>query len=156
MSNIIWKIKTFEEFTVPELYNVLKARINVFVVEQNCPYPDLDDYDQKAVHIWAEQDGEVLANCRIFDKGIKYLEASIGRVLTTEKARGKNLGKQLIAYAMETIEARFRTDEIRISAQDYLLKFYGEFGFEDTGKKYLEDDIPHTEMLYQKKQKRLS
>ncbi|AZA87420.1 GNAT family N-acetyltransferase [Chryseobacterium shandongense] len=156
MSNIIWKIKTFEEFTVPELYNVLKARINIFVVEQNCPYPDLDDYDQKAVHIWAEQDGEVLANCRIFDKGIKYPEASIGRVLTTEKARGKNLGKQLIAYAMETIEARFRTDEIRISAQDYLLKFYGEFGFEDTGKKYLEDDIPHTEMLYRKKQKRLS
>lgn len=156
MSNIIWKIKTFEEFTVPELYNVLKARINVFVVEQNCPYPDLDDYDQKAVHIWAEQDGEVLANCRIFDKGIKYPEASIGRVLTTEKARGKNLGKQLIAYAIETIEARFRTDEVRISAQDYLLKFYGEFGFEDTGKKYLEDDIPHTEMLYRKNQKRLS
>lgn len=156
MSNIIWKIKTFEEFTVPELYNVLKARINVFVVEQNCPYPDLDDYDQKAVHIWAEQDGEVLANCRIFDTGIKYPEASIGRVLTTEKARGKNLGKQLIAYAIETIEARFRTDQIRISAQDYLLKFYGEFGFEDTGKKYLEDDIPHTEMFYQKKQKRLS
>lgn len=156
MSNIIWKIKTFEEFTVPELYNVLKARINVFVVEQNCPYPDLDDYDQKAVHIWAEQDGEVLANCRIFDKGIKYPEASIGRVLTTEKARGKNLGKQLIAYAIETIEARFRTDQIRISAQDYLLRFYGEFGFEDTCKKYLEDDIPHTEMFYQKKQKRLS
>jgi len=156
MSNIIWKIKTFEEFTVPELYNVLKARIDVFVVEQNCPYPDLDDYDQKAVHIWAEQNGEVLANCRIFDKGIKYPETSIGRVLTTEQARGKNLGKQLIAYAIDTIEARFRTDEIRISAQDYLLKFYGEFGFEDTGKKYLEDDIPHTEMLYRKKQKRLS
>lgn len=156
MSNIVWKIKTFEEFTVPELYNVLKARINVFVVEQNCPYPDLDDYDQKAVHIWAEQGGEVLANCRIFDKGIKYPEASIGRVLTTEKARGKNLGKQLIAYALEVIEARFRTGEIRISAQDYLLRFYGEFGFEDTGKKYLEDDIPHTEMLYRKKQKRLS
>lgn len=156
MSNMIWKIKTFEEFTVPELYNVLKARINVFVVEQNCPYPDLDDYDQKAVHIWAEQDGEILANCRIFDKGIKYPEASIGRVLTTEKARGRNLGKQLIAYALEAIEARFRTDEVRISAQDYLLRFYGEFGFEDTGKKYLEDDIPHTEMFYQKKQKRLS
>lgn len=156
MSNIIWKIKAFEEFTVPELYNVLKARIDVFVVEQNCPYPDLDDYDQKAVHIWAEKDGKILANCRIFDKGIKYQEASIGRVLTTEKGRGKNLGKQLIAYALETIKARFHTSEVRISAQDYLLKFYGEFGFEDTGKKYLEDDIPHTEMLYRKNQKRLS
>lgn len=147
MSNIVWKIKTFDEFTVPELYAVLKARIDVFVVEQNCPYPDLDGYDQKAIHIWAEEDGEVLANCRIFDKGIKYDEPSIGRVLTTEKARGKSLGRQLIQYAVETIENRFYTPEIRISAQDYLLKFYEDFGFEDTGKKYLEDDIPHTEML---------
>ncbi len=147
MSKIIWRIKTFEEFTVPELYAVIKARVDVFVVEQNCPYPDLDNYDQKALHLWAEEDGEVLAYCRIFDKGIKYKETSIGRVLTTEKARGKNLGKQMIAYAVQTIENRFRTSGIRISAQDYLLRFYSGFGFEDTGKKYLEDDIPHTEML---------
>lgn len=147
MSNIIWKIKTFDEFTVPELYQVLKARVDVFVVEQNCPYPDLDDYDQKAVHIWAEENGKVLAYCRVFDKGIKYHETSIGRVLTTENARGKSLGKLLIQYAVETIENRFHTPEIRISAQDYLLKFYAGFGFEDTGKKYLEDDIPHTEMV---------
>ncbi|ALR32190.1 GNAT family acetyltransferase [Chryseobacterium sp. IHB B 17019] len=147
MNNIIWKIKTFDEFTVPELYAVLKARIDVFVIEQNCPYPDLDNYDQKAVHIWAEEDGKILANCRIFDKGIKYEEASLGRVLTTDAARGKNIGRQLMKYAVETIENRFHTSEIRISAQDYLLKFYSEFGFEDTGKKYLEDDIPHTEML---------
>ncbi|AZB00691.1 GNAT family N-acetyltransferase [Chryseobacterium joostei] len=146
-SNIIWKIKTFDEFTVPELYSILKARIDVFVIEQNCPYPDLDNYDQKAVHIWAEENGEVLAYCRIFNKGIKYDETSIGRVLTTEKARGKSLGKQLIQYAVETIENRFRTSEIRISAQDYLLRFYTGFGFEDTGNKYLEDDIPHTEMI---------
>jgi len=147
MSDIVWKIKSFDEFTVPELYAVLKARVDVFVVEQNCPYPDLDGYDQKALHLWAEEDEEVLAGCRIFNKGIKYDEASIGRVLTTEKARGKSLGKQLIRYAVETVENRFHTSEIRISAQDYLLKFYGDFGFEDTGKKYLEDDIPHTEML---------
>ncbi|AZA91572.1 putative acyltransferase [Chryseobacterium nakagawai] len=147
MSNILWKIKTFDEFTVPELYAVLKARIDVFVIEQNCPYPDLDNYDQKAVHIWAEENGDVLAYCRIFDKGIKYDETSIGRVLTTEKGRGKSLGKLLIKYAVETIENRFHTPEIRISAQDYLLRFYGDFGFEDTGKKYLEDDIPHTEMI---------
>ncbi|WP_276875172.1 GNAT family N-acetyltransferase [Chryseobacterium joostei] len=146
-NNIIWKIKTFDEFTVPELYSILKARIDVFVIEQNCPYPDLDNYDQKAVHIWAEENGEVLAYCRIFNKGIKYDETSIGRVLTTEKARGKSLGKQLIQYAVETIENRFRTSEIRISAQDYLLRFYTGFGFEDTGNKYLEDDIPHTEMI---------
>ncbi len=146
-NNIIWKIKTFDEFTVPELYQVLKARVDVFVVEQDCPYPDLDGYDQKGIHIWAEENGEVLAYCRVFDKGIKYNETSFGRVLTTEKARGAGLGKQLIQYAVETIENRFHTSEIRISAQDYLLKFYGGFGFESTGKKYLEDNIPHTEMF---------
>lgn len=147
MSNMIWKIKSFEELTTPELYEIIKARINVFVIEQNCPYPDLDDYDQQALHLWAEQDKNILAYCRIFDKGIKYPETSIGRVLTTENGRGKSLGKQLIQYAVETIENRFHTREVRISAQDYLLRFYSGFGFEDTGKKYLEDNIPHTEMF---------
>lgn len=144
---MIWKIKSFEEITTSELYEIVKARVDVFVVEQDCPYPDLDGYDQKAIHIWAEEDQNVLAYCRIFNKGIKYPETSIGRVLTTEKARGKSLGKQLIQYAVETIENRFHTSEVRISAQDYLLRFYSGFGFEDTGKKYLEDNIPHTEMF---------
>lgn len=147
MNNIIWKIKNFEEITTAELYEIIKARVDVFVVEQNCPYPDLDRYDQQAIHLWAEQENNVLAYCRIFDKGIKYNETSIGRVLTSEKGRGKNLGKQLIQYALETIENRFKTLEVRISAQDYLLKFYSGFGFQDTGKKYLEDSIPHTEMF---------
>ena len=148
MSNIVWKIKSFEELTTSELYGIIKARVDVFVVEQDTPYPDLDGYDQKALHLWAEQeDKTVLAYCRIFDKGIKYTETSIGRVLTTEKARGKNLGKQLIQYAVETIENRFKTSEVRISAQDYLLRFYSGFGFTATEKKYLEDNIPHTEMF---------
>ncbi|AZB31424.1 MULTISPECIES: GNAT family N-acetyltransferase [Chryseobacterium] len=148
MSNIVWKIKSFEELTTSELYEIIKARVDVFVVEQDTPYPDLDGYDQKALHLWAEQeDKTVLAYCRIFDRGIKYNETSIGRVLTTEKARGKNLGKQLIQYAVETIENRFKTSEVRISAQDYLLRFYSGFGFTATEKKYLEDNIPHTEMF---------
>lgn len=147
MNNMIWKIKSFEEITTSELYEIIKARVDVFVVEQNCPYPDLDGYDRQAIHLWAEQENSVLAYCRIFKKGIKYPETSIGRVLTTEKARGKSLGKQLIQYAVETIENRFHTTEVRISAQDYLLRFYSGFGFEDTGKKYLEDNIPHTEMF---------
>lgn len=146
MDNLVWKIKTFEQITTQELYAIIKARINVFVVEQDCPYPDLDDYDQKAIHLWAEKDGEVLAYCRIFDKGIKYPETSIGRVVTTEKGRGTGLGKQLIQYALEIIANRLGTLEVRISAQNYLLRFYSGFGFEDTGKKYLEDNIPHTEM----------
>ena len=147
MEDLIWKVKSFEELTTKELYGILKVRVDVFVVEQNCPYPDLDGYDQKALHLWAEKNGEVLAYCRVFDKGIKYPETSIGRVLTNQKYRNLKLGKILIRFAINTIEARFRTSEIRISAQDYLLKFYSDFGFEDTGKKYLEDNIPHTEMV---------
>lgn len=147
MINAEWKIKTFPELTTTELYEIIKARVNVFVVEQDCPYPDLDDNDQKAIHLWAEDNGEVLAYCRIFDKGIRYPETSIGRVITTENGRGTGLGRQLISYALDIIENRLRTREVRISAQDYLLKFYSDFGFLDTGKKYLEDNIPHTEML---------
>lgn len=147
MNNIIWNIKGFDELSTQELYKILKARIDVFVVEQNCPYPDLDFYDQKAIHIWAEIDQNILAYCRIFNSGIKYKEASIGRVLTTSEARGQNLGKQLIKNALEATNNRFHTTSIRISAQDYLLPFYSSFGFKSTDKKYLEDNIPHTEMV---------
>ena len=148
MSDITWKIKTFDELTTSELYQIIKARVEVFVIEQDTPYLDLDNYDQKAIHLWAEnEDNEVLAYCRIFDKGIKYSETSIGRVLTTENGRGKNIGKQLLAYAVETIENRLHTSEVRISAQDYLIKFYSYYGFQPTDKKYLEDNLPHTEMF---------
>lgn len=146
-SNLIWKIKTFEELSKDELYKILKERVNVFIVEQDCPYPELDDYDQKALHLWAESDDEVLAYCRIFEPGIKYREASIGRVLTNLNYRNLKLGRILITFAINTIETRFRNSAVRISAQDYLLRFYNDFGFQDTGKKYLEDDIPHTEMM---------
>lgn len=145
-NSIFWNIKSFEELTTQELYKIIRARVEVFVIEQDTPYQDLDNYDQKALHIWAEQDGELLAYCRIFDKGIKYSETSIGRVLTTANARKKGLGKELISIAIENIEKLFKTSEIRISAQDYLIKFYSDFGFVDTGKKYLEDNLPHTEM----------
>lgn len=145
-SPIIWNIKSFEELTTQELYKIIRARVEVFVIEQDTPYQDLDNYDQKALHIWAEQDGELLAYCRIFDKGIKYSETSIGRVLTPTNARQKGFGKELISIAIENIEKLYKTSEIRISAQDYLIKFYSDFGFVDTGKKYLEDNLPHTEM----------
>ncbi|WP_234109406.1 GNAT family N-acetyltransferase [Chryseobacterium sp. R2A-55] len=145
--DILWKIKSFEQLTTEELYKIMKARIEVFVVEQNCPYPELDGFDGKAVHIWGELQDELVAYCRIFDRGVKYREASVGRVLTALKYRNLNLGKTVMTFAINAIENRFRTHEIRISAQDYLLRFYTGFGFRDTGKKYLEDDIPHTEMV---------
>lgn len=145
--NIIWHVKYFHELTTEEIYQIIKARIDVFVVEQDTPYPDCDDYDQKALHLFATDGKEVLAYCRIFSEGIKYDETSIGRVLTNPKYRKLSLGKSLVRFAINTIEARYKTSKIRISAQDYLIKFYSDFGFQDTGKKCLEDNLPHTEML---------
>lgn len=147
MRDIVWKVKNFEELSINELYELLKARQEVFIVEQTCYYLDADGYDDKALHLWAESDGKIVAYCRIFSHGIKYSESSIGRVLTHPESRGLGLGKSLINIALQILETRFNTRQCRISAQDYLLEFYKDFGFEDTGKKYLEDDIPHTEMV---------
>lgn len=147
MKGLIWKIKNFSELSTEELYKILAIRQKVFVVEQECYYLDADNYDQKAVHLWAEQNGEILAYLRVFPENIKYKEASIGRVLTALSVRNKNLGKTLVSFSLQIILNQFKTKSVRISAQDYLIKFYGNFGFKDTGKKYMEDDIPHTEML---------
>ena len=147
MNNVTWNIKNFEDLSTKELYKILKVRQEVFIVEQTCYYLDADGYDDKALHIWAETNGEIAAYCRIFSQGIKYPETSIGRVLTNTKYRNLKLGKTLINIALQAIETHFETSECRISAQDYLLEFYKSFGFENTGKKYLEDDIPHTEMV---------
>lgn len=147
MNDIIWKIKSFENLSNKELYEILKLRQEVFIVEQTCYYLDADGYDEKAVHLWAEKEEQIVAYCRIFPQGIKYPETSIGRVLTHPEFRNFQLGKTLMKFALETIETRFDTKKCRISAQDYLIKFYSDFGFVDTGKKYLEDDIPHTEMV---------
>lgn len=147
MTDITWKIKSFDQLSTQELYELLKVRQEVFIVEQTCYYLDADGYDEKALHLWAEKNDKVVAYCRIFPQGIKYSEPSIGRVLTHPDYRNLKLGKILMKLALETIETRYKTKACRISAQDYLLKFYGDFGFADTGKKYLEDDIPHTEMV---------
>jgi ElaA protein len=117
------------------------------VVEQNSPYSDLDNYDQKALHIWLEYKGEIVAYCRVFPPNIKYTEASIGRVVCQPKYRGENWGRKLMLKAIATVENEFETTAIRISAQDYLLNFYQSLGFSPTDKKYLEDGLPHTEMV---------
>ena len=147
MKDVIWKVKSFEELTTKELYEILKVRQEVFVVEQTCDYLDADGYDERALHIWAEKHSKIIAYCRVFNKEIKYKEASMGRVLTHPEHRALRLGKTLVSIGLEVISTRFRTENVRISAQDYLIQFYGKFGFRDTGKKYLEDNIPHTEML---------
>lgn len=149
-NGLLWNIKSFEEISTIEFHQILKTRINVFVVEQTCPYPELDGDDPQAIHLWATHNNEVVAYCRIFKPGIKYAESSIGRVCTSKGFRGQNIGRSLMKIAIGIIESRFKTTIIRISAQDYLLRFYSELGFAPSGINYLEDNIPHTEMFREK------
>lgn len=148
-----WYFKHFNELTTQELYRILQARVGVFVVEQTCPYPELDGLDGKCYHLWAEDDaGSILAYLRLAPSGTRYPNnPALTRVLTTEKARGLGLGKELTTIALEKCAELWPNEAIRISAQSYLESFYGSFGFISTGKKYLEDDIPHTEMLMEYK-----
>lgn len=147
--NIEFKIKPFNELSTTELYEVLKLRIEVFVVEQNCIYQDIDGKDSKAIHVLGYYNGDLAAYCRIFDSGYYFDEASIGRVIVSPKYRDKKFGHDLMKAAIETVEANFNKKQITISAQMYLQKFYESHGFVKTSEMYLEDDIPHIQMKIQ-------
>lgn len=146
LKNIRWEVKKFEALTLNELYEILHLRQDVFVVEQNCAYIDADFKDQKSLHINGYFEGKLIAHARIVFPGISYKEASIGRVLTHSDYRKINLGKELMKQSILALEKNFST-ECRISAQCYLVNFYQEFGFEICSEEYLEDNIPHIEML---------
>jgi ElaA protein len=144
---INWQCKTFSELTNEELYKILQLRNEVFVVEQNCPYQDCDNKDFKAHHFSAWEDGELLAYTRLLPKGVSYdAGASIGRVITSAKARGKNLGKELMQKSIEKIYELYGRTPIIIGAQLYLKRFYEFFSFVQQGNSYLEDNIPHIMM----------
>ncbi len=145
---ISWKIKPFEELTTKELYEIFQLRLAVFSVEQNAPYQDADGKDLKAFHLMGyNPGGELIAYARILPAGIAYDEVSIGRVVTPQKARGTGAGKILVKNALEFIAEQLGAVPIRISAQSYLIKFYSDFGFKTVGEEYLEDSLPHIEML---------
>lgn len=149
---IRWTYKSFQELTVEELYSIIKLRIEIFVLEQNCPYQDADDKDLNAFHLMGySQSGVLICYCRILPKGISYPEVSIGRVVSSSLVRGSGAGKLLMQEALRMIEKQFGEEaSVRISAQSYLIKFYESFRFKTTGKEYLEDNIPHSEMLLSK------
>lgn len=143
-----WIVKTFEELTNRELYALLRLRSEVFVVEQNCVFQDMDDSDQKAVHLLGfDDEQELVAYTRLFGPGIKYDQASIGRVVTSQKVRGKGAGRDLMEQSIVTVEALFGKGAIKIGAQQYLQKFYTSLGFVQSSEMYLEDNIPHIEMI---------
>ena len=142
-------IKNFSELSTEEIYNILKLRSEVFVVEQNCVYQDIDEKDQKAVHLFLEKNNEIMAYTRIFKKGDYYEEnPSIGRVVVSKKERGKKLGKEIMLNSIEFIKKELEGRKIELSAQKYLDKFYKDLDFYSEGDDYLEDGIPHQRMFY--------
>jgi ElaA protein len=148
-SGIHWRCCPFDELSVRDLQRIHIARQQVFVIEQHCVYLDADEVDEQSWHLAAWRDGSVepLAYARIVSPGVKYAEASIGRVITSAPARGTGLGRELVRRAVEQAEAIFPRLGIRISAQAHLARFYAGFGFAPVGEEYLEDGIPHIEML---------
>jgi ElaA protein len=147
-----WTLKAFNDLTLSELYALLRLRSEVFVVEQHCVFQDMDGADAGCHHLlgWTTgPDGEPLlgAYVRIVPPGLKFPEPSIGRVATSPLVRGTGAGRALMGRAVSYLYDLFGRQPIRIGAQQYLLDFYGSFGFVQTGEMYLEDDIPHVEMV---------
>ncbi|HSN61326.1 MAG TPA: GNAT family N-acetyltransferase [Ferruginibacter sp.] len=149
MNQPIWICKKFEELTVTELYCILKLRSEVFVVEQNCVYLDADGRDPASYHLCGWLHNQLVAYCRILPLGISYTDhASIGRVVTHPAHRKDGYGKTLMQKAIKKTYALYNVTDIKIGAQQYLLKFYSELGFRPIEDPYLEDGIPHISMLH--------
>ncbi len=144
--NIEWQIKRFNALSLQELYSLLGLRSHVFIVEQNCVYQDIDNKDEKALHLLGKFEGQIVAYARLFNEGNYFENASIGRVVIHPEYRDKKWGHQLMQRAIAGIESYFNTKQITISAQLYLKKFYETHDFVQTSEMYLEDDIPHIEM----------
>ena len=143
---IQWKIKPFETLSVNELYDILRLRSEIFVVEQNCVYLDLDGKDKLALHLFGEFEGKIMAYSRLFKPGISFENASIGRVVVDVNCRERKWGHELMREAIAGIQLHFGESKITIGAQLYLKKFYESHGFVQTSEMYLEDDIPHIQM----------
>jgi len=148
MSQIRYQWSRLSELTSLELHRVIAAREEVFIVEQNCALQlEADPLNEHAWHLIAWSSDVVAGYLRVVDPGFKYQEPSIGRVLTTKQFRGSGLGRKLMEEALRNIQSVYPNSNIRISAQLYLEKFYADFGFIRSSDEYLEDDIPHIEMI---------
>ncbi|WP_411893995.1 GNAT family N-acetyltransferase [Winogradskyella sp. A2] len=141
------KVKTFQELSTQELYDLLQLRSEVFVVEQDCVYQDVDGKDHKALHILGYKDDVLVAYTRVFQPGDYFEEASIGRVVVKESQRQHKFGYDIMNASIEAIKQKYKISKIRISAQTYLKSFYNNLGFNEVGEEYLEDGIPHINML---------
>ena len=146
-----FELKKFSDLTIENLYNLIKIRQSIFIVEQNCPYNDLDNKDQFSLHLLGYKKNELVSYARIFPPGILSPKAIIGRILVIKKYRSQGLGASLINRSLEIIKYNFGNVAIRLEAQTYLCDFYKKFGFISKGKEYLEDGIPHVSMILDSK-----
>ena len=144
---ITWILKPFADLTPTELYSILQLRNEVFIVEQNCPYQDMDNKDLKSWHLMGIEGDKLVVYSRLLAPGISYRESSIGRIVSSPAVRKTGIGKKLVEKSIQQIKNLFETDTIRIGAQLYLKTFYESFGFIQEGEVYLEDNIPHILML---------
>lgn len=142
--------KKFNELTLEELYEILKLRSEVFVVEQKCIYNDIDGKDLTSSHIMIKENGKIKAYLRALQPGVSYEDASLGRVLVSPDARGKGYAKAIVTKGVEYILNNFNTTKITIGAQEYLRNFYSEIGFKPISEVYDEDGIPHLDMTFEK------
>ena len=143
------QVKSFQELSLEEFHDIIALRIQIFIIEQNCPYQEVDGKDKLAHHLFFKNEiDEIIAVTRILPQGISYTEVAIGRVVVHEDYRGTGLGNQLMADSMNFVRDKYGEVPVRLSAQKHLENYYGNHGFKSTGKEYLEDGIPHLEMLY--------
>ena len=152
MISLVWKRVAFADLTPHQLYELLQLRTDVFVMEQACAFQDMDGYDHQAVHLLGTtsvvgQGERLMAYARLFPAGIKFAEASIGRVITRDTARGAGLGHVLIHEAIASVAALWGVQPIRIGAQSHLTPYYRQHGFVEVGATYQEDGIGHQDML---------
>lgn len=143
---VSWSCLKFEELNNESLYKILTVRLEVFVLEQSCFYQDIDGKDIACLHLFAQQEDEVIAYARLIPPGISYPEPSIGRVLVKSNHRNSGLGFTLMQKAIDALQQLYPNTDICISAQSYLEKFYTSLGFKQENEPYLEDDIPHMKM----------
>lgn len=148
--NIEIHTKRFSELTVNELYEILRVRSEVFVVEQNCIYQDMDNDDQESIHIWLTVGDKIVALCRVCPAGTHMKEISIGRVVTTE--RNKGYGKQIMLAGIDTARKHFNAHQIDIEAQEYAKGFYEKAGFQQSSDIFMLDGIRHIKMTWKDKQ----
>lgn len=142
-----WVLKSFEELTNIELYRLLEQRVNIFVVEQECAYPEIDGKDIKCLHLMKKDGDKIVAYTRLLPPGVSYEYASIGRVIVNPDYRGQKIGYELMEKSIEMIQEKFKTGTIKIQAQAHLSAFYLSFGFNPISEVYAEDGIPHVDML---------